>query len=66
MQGTATGPRAALFFSLTLLGIKSKQDFNAGMKVSYKNTLMRMAPGACMQPLLRRGCGTRLAGDACM
>ncbi|EFN52451.1 hypothetical protein CHLNCDRAFT_138760 [Chlorella variabilis] len=51
LQGTATGPRAALFFSLTLLGIKSKQDFNAGMKVSYKNTLMRMAPGSTIIPV---------------
>ena len=45
-SGTASCPRAALFFSLTLLGVKRKQDFTPAMKVAYKQALLRMAPGA--------------------
>lgn len=45
-SGTASCPRAALFFSLTLLGVKRKQDFTPTVKIAYKQTLARMAPGA--------------------
>jgi hypothetical protein len=45
-QGTSSCPRPALFFSLTLLGIKTKPDFTAPIKLGYKQALMRIAPGA--------------------
>ena len=45
-SGTSACPRAALFFSLTLLGVKLKQDFTPTLKIAYKQTLVRMAPGA--------------------
>ena len=44
-SGTSNCPRAALFFSLTLLGVKEKQDFTPTLKIAFKNALMRMAPG---------------------
>ena len=44
-SGTSNCPRAALFFSLTLLGVKEKLDFTPTLKIAFKNALMRMAPG---------------------
>ncbi|EFN56441.1 expressed protein [Chlorella variabilis] len=50
-SGTSSCPRVALFFSLTLLGVKRKQDFTPTVKIAYKQTLARMAPGATIIPV---------------
>ena len=52
VRGSTSCPQAALFFSLTLLGIKTKADFNRNVKMAYKQALGRMAPGALLV-----GCG---------
>ncbi|KAI3426422.1 hypothetical protein D9Q98_008791 [Chlorella vulgaris] len=49
--GTADCPRPALFFSLTLLGVKLRQDFTPAAKLAYKQALLRMAPGATIIPV---------------
>ncbi|KAI3423708.1 hypothetical protein D9Q98_010682, partial [Chlorella vulgaris] len=50
-RGTSSCPYAALFFSLTLLGVKTKADFTDATRLAYRQALMRMAPGATIIPV---------------
>ncbi|KAL4448211.1 hypothetical protein ABPG75_005430 [Micractinium tetrahymenae] len=49
--GTARCPRAALFFGITLLGIRDKASFTTANKLAFKQTLLRLAPKATFLPV---------------
>ncbi len=54
-SGTARCPRAALFFGITLLGIRDKASFTTANKLAFKQTLLRLAPSAWLPPVLAAG-----------
>ncbi|KAL4428302.1 hypothetical protein ABPG75_002391 [Micractinium tetrahymenae] len=50
-SGTARCPRAALFFSITLLAIRDKPSFTPAVKLAYKQSLLRLSPKASIIPV---------------
>ncbi|KAL4419113.1 hypothetical protein ABPG77_004434 [Micractinium sp. CCAP 211/92] len=50
-SGTARCPRAALFFGITLLGVRDKASFTTANKLAFKQTLLRLAPKATFLPV---------------
>jgi hypothetical protein len=44
--GSAACPRAAGYFVVTLLGIKTPADFTEPIKEAFKQAMERLAPGA--------------------